>query len=104
MTRLSTPYLHVEGTTVLTAYETTKAPGDPRRRFHVTIRTDPYGSDLALYTGSLDDLHELFLGLHNVLDDAAQSPDGHADREILRPTEAVDLDEGYGLAEGPLVD
>ena len=92
MTRIL-PILHVDGPTVLYAYEVEPAPGDPRRRAHVTVRPDVYGADLLLFAGTLDDLHDLFLGLHNVLDAAVQSPDGHAERTVGRPTEAVDQAE-----------
>ncbi|HEU5241183.1 MAG TPA: hypothetical protein VFU25_04155 [Ornithinibacter sp.] len=91
MTRLSTPILHVEGETSLVAYEVTPPPGGPRW-FHVSIRTDPYGPDILTFAGNLVDLHEFLLGLHNVLVDAGQSPDGRADRVVLTPTEAADLD------------
>ena len=37
----------------------------------------------------MNDLHDLFLGLHNVLSDAAETGDGRAER-VVRPTEAVD--------------
>jgi hypothetical protein len=104
MTRISSPVLYAEGPAVLVAYEVSKAAGDPRRRFHVTVRGDVYGPDLVMFTGTMDDLHELLLGLHNVLGDAAESPDGRAERVVLRPTEAVDALDGYGLAEGPSVD
>jgi hypothetical protein len=113
MTRMSTPILHVEGPTVLTAYEVDPATGDPRRRFHVTIRPDTYGADLVLFAGSLDDLHDLYLGLHNVVSDAGGSPDGRAEQVVGRPTEAVDVldtlraggrDWQIAEGEGPSVD
>jgi len=113
MSRISSPVLHVEGETALVAYEVTPAvPGV--RRFHVSVRTDPYGPDLVTFVGGLNDLHDFLLGLHNVLVDGGSSPDGRADRTVLVPVEAADLDrlgeeldeipEGYGFREGPFED
>jgi len=90
MTRLSTPVLHVEGETTLVAYEV--PPPEGTRWFHVSIRTEPYGPPLLTFAGSLMDLHDFLLGLHNVLSDAGESPDGRAERQVLIPTEAADLD------------
>jgi len=90
MSRISNPVMYVEGETTLVAYET--PPHSGTRWFHVSVRTDPYGPDLVTFVGSLADLHEFLLGLHNVLVDAGQSPDGRAERQVLVPTEAADLD------------
>ena len=108
MTELSALIMHVEGATVLAAYEVAPLDEAPHlRRFHVAVRPNTYGPNLLLFAGAVDDLHDFLLGLHNVLSDAAESRDGRAERVVLRPTEAVDaldIPEGYGLAEGPSVD
>jgi len=92
MTFLNTPAVIVEGPTVLTAYEVTPIDEQPDiRRFHVVIRESTYGPVVVTFAGGMNDLHDLLLGLHNVLSDAAESPDGRAERIVLEPTEAVDL-------------
>lgn len=91
MTEMSQLIMHVEGATVLAAYEVAPIDEAPGRRFHVAIRPSTYGPNLLVFAGGVDDLHDFLLGLHNVLSDAAESPDGRADRVVLRPTEAVDF-------------
>ena len=105
MTFMNTPAVIVEGPTILNAYEVTPTDAQPDvRRFHVDIRGGTYAPVVLMFAGGMNDLHDLFLGLHNVLSDAAETGDGRADRVVLRPTEAVDLPDEYGLAEGPSVD
>lgn len=91
MTFLNTPTVIVEGATVLQAYEVPPIDAQPEvRRFHVAIREDTYGPVTLVFAGGMNDLHDIFLGLHNVLSDAAETGDGRAERVVLRPTEAVD--------------
>ena len=101
MTFMGTPVVHVEGPVVLTAYEVTP-PADGRRWFHVDLRSGVYGPVLLTFAGAMDDLHEVLLGLHNVLVDAAQSPDGRADTTVLeRPVTAEDVADLLNDAAGP---
>jgi hypothetical protein len=92
MTYVDRPSVQVRGVTTLHAYEVPPIDDDPdRRRFHVDVRGGTYGPSQLLFAGAMDDLHDFFLGLHNVLSDAAETGDGRAERVVLRPTEAVDF-------------
>ena len=95
MTFMNVPTVIVEGSTHLSAYEVAPTDQEPDvRRFHVSLRQSTYDPIIVMFAGGVNDLHDLFLGLHNVLSDAAETGDGRAERVVLRPTEAVDvLDE-----------
>lgn len=102
MTYVSHPTVMVDHPTVLIAFEATPTVGGGRR-FHVDIRPTRYETPLLTFAGTLDDLHALFLGLHNVLVDAGTNEAGRAET-VVEPSDDGPGADRVGLVGGELGD